>query len=37
VARYCPDLPIRIVDGDRNNIKLTYSEDLRTIQRLLSH
>ena len=36
VARYCPDLPIRIVDGDRNNIKLTYSEDLRTIERLLS-
>lgn len=36
VARYCPDVPIRIVDGDRNNIKLTYSEDLRTIQRLLT-
>ena len=37
VARYCPDVPIRIVNGNRNNIKLTYSEDLRTIERLLSH
>lgn len=36
VARYCPDVRIKVVEGDRNNIKLTYSEDLKTIERLLS-
>lgn len=35
VKRYLPDIPIHIVQGDVNNIKLTYKEDIPLIERLL--
>lgn len=35
VNRYLPNIPIHIVDGDVNNIKLTYKEDIPLIERLL--
>lgn len=35
VNRYLPNIPIYIVQGDVNNIKLTYKEDIPLIERLL--
>ena len=35
VFRYLPDEPIRVVEGDVSNIKLTYPEDLALAERLL--
>lgn len=35
VMRYLPDIPIRVVFGSERNMKLTFPEDLLTIEKLL--
>lgn len=35
VNHYLPNIPIHIVQGDVNNIKLTYKEDIPIVERLL--
>ena len=32
VFRYLPETPIFVVEGDPMNIKVTYSEDLKTVE-----
>lgn len=34
VLRYCPETPIYVVEGDEANLKLTYADDLKTLERL---
>lgn len=34
VLRYCPETPIYIVPGCEQNLKLTYADDLKTLERL---
>lgn len=36
VVRYCPETPIKIVEGDTFNIKLTYKDDLPQLERLFA-
>lgn len=36
VFRYLPDTPIKVIEGDTNNIKITYREDLAFAERKLS-
>lgn len=36
VFRYLPDTPIKVIEGDTNNIKITYKEDLAFAERKLS-
>jgi 2-C-methyl-D-erythritol 4-phosphate cytidylyltransferase len=35
IVKYLPDIPVYIIKGDRKNIKLTYTEDLKRIERLI--
>ena len=34
--RYCPEIPIYIVPGEVSNMKLTYPEDTRLVEKLLT-
>lgn len=35
VVRYMPNTPVYVVEGEERNIKLTYPEDILTVERLL--
>lgn len=36
VLRYLPDCPVHVIDGNRRNFKITYPEDLSTLELLLT-
>jgi len=37
VLRYCPEVPIHIVEGDDANLKVTYQDDIPLLDMYLSH
>ncbi|MCD8281732.1 MAG: 2-C-methyl-D-erythritol 4-phosphate cytidylyltransferase [Prevotella sp.] len=36
VSEYMPEVNIRVVEGDRNNIKITYQSDIQLFERLIT-
>lgn len=36
VLKYLPEVPIRIVEGEEDNIKVTYKDDIERMQRILT-